>query len=830
MGFNPPVPQEDSNWEIRVAVQVSLLLQILLIFIGPMRKRTSHPVPRFIVWSCYLLADWVADLALGLLLNNMGNIGGGGGGGGGTSSSTTFGGGNTDNSSSSSSSSPIIFAFWTPFLLLHLGGPDTITAYSLEDNELWLRHLIGLLFELFSACVIFFCSLRGNPMVHATLLMFAVGIIKYGERTYSLYSGSVDGFRAKILEPPEPGPNYAKLMTEFDAKEKAGVDVEIVIADGEASKAQKEMQDKETTRLVQQTDKSVEARAYDLFLIFRRLFVNLILSFKERRLSQAFFLHRHGMTPSHAFEVVEVELNFIYDMVYTKASVAHSRAGWALRCVCSACLVAALVVFFLLDKASHGIARVDVGITYALLLGAVALDAAALLMLLLSNRVAVFLEESSSPALACLSRLTRKVKGLRLRTRRWAGKTSQLNLIGYCLGRPGRYSSKRGWRFWLDKVAHTLGVEEIVDDLVFIRREPVKDALLEFIFEDLKEAAQKLKEKEEKIIMVEEQEDVIMVEQLEPGAAQSNKLLVKEKKDVEETTMAAAEAAGQNKVNQKEEIMAVCTRRGGGVVGHLEEKIKAALKLDDDDKSSKKELFQLILESVKEEDKKDLNDSNKFKDKLLELILQSVTDKDFDESLLLWHVATDLLSRLKPQQGPATQDTACKQPIAETVSEYMLYLLIKQPGMMSTTGGIGLLRYRDTCEEARRFLGSMEASWVIDNPEDARRMLVSVNTSLPPAEVKGDRSKSVLFDAVILAKALMEVADEELRWQVVAGVWGEMLTYAAAKCPGSTHVRQLSRGGELITLVWFLMAHMGLGDMYQIQEGDAKAKLIVKGQ
>ncbi|KAI5012756.1 hypothetical protein ZWY2020_025022 [Hordeum vulgare] len=60
-------------------------------------------------------------------------------------------------------SSPIIFAFWTPFLLLHLGGPDTITAYSLEDNELWLRHLIGLLFELFSASVISSAPSRATP-------------------------------------------------------------------------------------------------------------------------------------------------------------------------------------------------------------------------------------------------------------------------------------------------------------------------------------------------------------------------------------------------------------------------------------------------------------------------------------------------------------------------------------------------------------------------------------------------------------------------------------------------------------------------------------------
>nr|GFC34903.1 hypothetical protein CTI12_AA095370 [Tanacetum cinerariifolium] len=37
-----------------------------------------------------------------------------------------------------------LLAFWAPFLLVHLGGPDTITAFALKDIELWLRHLLGL--------------------------------------------------------------------------------------------------------------------------------------------------------------------------------------------------------------------------------------------------------------------------------------------------------------------------------------------------------------------------------------------------------------------------------------------------------------------------------------------------------------------------------------------------------------------------------------------------------------------------------------------------------------------------------------------------------------
>jgi hypothetical protein len=138
----------------------------------------------------------------------------------------------------------------------------------------------------------------------------------------------------------------------------------------------------------------------------------------------------------------------------------------------------------------------------------------------------------------------------------------------------------------------------------------------------------------------------------------------------------------------------------------------------------------------------------------------------------------------------------------------------------------------------RRFFGSPSsslggaASTATGNgdgdEDDAREMLLRVSTSEKPSAVKGYRSKSVLFDAVILAKALMALDNDELMWEVVSGVWVEMLTFAASKCRGSTHVRKLNHGGELITLVWLLMQHMGLSDMYEIHEADPSVMLTVR--
>ncbi|GLT41362.1 hypothetical protein SLA2020_154320 [Shorea laevis] len=95
----------------------SLTLQIILSVLGRRRRKCrNNAFFGTILWFAYLSADWIAIVTLG----------------------------NLSSSCSVSSTTNILRANWAPLLLLHLGGPDTITAYAFEDNQFWIRHFLVL--------------------------------------------------------------------------------------------------------------------------------------------------------------------------------------------------------------------------------------------------------------------------------------------------------------------------------------------------------------------------------------------------------------------------------------------------------------------------------------------------------------------------------------------------------------------------------------------------------------------------------------------------------------------------------------------------------------
>uniref|UniRef100_A0ACD5YEC4 Uncharacterized protein n=1 Tax=Avena sativa TaxID=4498 RepID=A0ACD5YEC4_AVESA len=86
-----------------------------------------------------------------------------------------------------------LMALWAPLLLVHLGGQDNITAYAVEDNRLWLRHLQNLGVQVMAAAyVVYQSSVLSGPawLRAAIILIFVVGVLKYGERVWALNRAS----------------------------------------------------------------------------------------------------------------------------------------------------------------------------------------------------------------------------------------------------------------------------------------------------------------------------------------------------------------------------------------------------------------------------------------------------------------------------------------------------------------------------------------------------------------------------------------------------------------------------------------------------------------
>ena len=118
--------------------------------------------------------------------------------------------------------------------------------------------------------------------------------------------------------------------------------------------------------------------------------------------------------------------------------------------------------------------------------------------------------------------------------------------------------------------------------------------------------------------------------------------------------------------------------------------------------------------------------------------------------------------------------------------------------------GIAKQRFSDTLAEVQRLFSQHTQGELAVHYEK----VIEVKS----AHVKGKISKSALSDAGILAKELKNLGTQ--KWEVISKVWVELLSYAASRSKGKGHVQQLSKGGELLTFVWLLMAQFGLREFW----------------
>ena len=254
----PSVSKLWSLLEIRALVLFSLGLQSILIFTGNMRKNSASKKLSTLLWLTYLSAAWAVIVSLSVLSNNAGN-------------------------SVNHSVNPdlVITAFWAPFLLLHLGGPDTITAYSLED-ELWRRHALTLVTQVTTTVYVVLRCWTSTPLNFLAIPIFVAGIIKSGERIWDLRYASSEHFRESMTHP-------SYRMSKKSPSYVLGLQFNVPVHDPF-----------ENADILQ--------NAYNFFKIFKQLLADVIVNFHDIENSRIII---KNISSEDTFKMIEIELGFI---------------------------------------------------------------------------------------------------------------------------------------------------------------------------------------------------------------------------------------------------------------------------------------------------------------------------------------------------------------------------------------------------------------------------------------------------------------------------------------------------------------------------------------
>ncbi|XP_030461089.1 uncharacterized protein LOC115681319 [Syzygium oleosum] len=433
-------------WGLRAMVLFMLAVQIVLILFGHKRKSSRNLKLRIAVWSAYSTADSLAGLALGVLSNKLGEV------------NERNGGRLSDNDK--------LLALWSPLLLLLLGGPDTITSYSMEDNALWLRQCLGLAAQTSATAYIIFMAWTSSYLSYLSLVIALVGLVRYGERVCALWMASNDKLKQLALGPPYLSTSYRHYMEEYTMKQAEGY---YVVADEVIEVQVPEGIPSGGDDLSTVIDSEVIGTAYGLFQMFKCLFFELTLSHAEKNTSTSIF---KAIDSEKAFGIVEIELGFLYDLLHTKAGVLYTKWGLLLRLFTFSSILLVLVLFSLAKK-SH-LARVDLSITYLLLAVIVFFETYSILMLVSSDWSDLWLgKHNKNRALRCAANFIRLP-----RQPRWSHSIAQLSLLSLC-------SKERP--LVCQNVLEFLKISEKLEKYHYILHEDVSNEIKTWIFHHVKD-------------------------------------------------------------------------------------------------------------------------------------------------------------------------------------------------------------------------------------------------------------------------------------------------------------------------------------------------------
>ncbi|GLJ19047.1 hypothetical protein SUGI_0341930 [Cryptomeria japonica] len=713
-----------TEWLVGILLLISMTLQLVLVVLGAHRYHSSRGILRLMVWGAYIGADTVAITALGIMMHS-GRSG--------------------------------IYGIWAPVLLLHLGGPDAITAYSTADNELWLRHGFNMLYQVSVAVrVIKSSALEGYPLVSAIFLLIA-GATKYGERTLALWFASY----SQILKSCLPISTYIKekdvlkdrgynvlqdrgyiimgekqvqRMIEKKSEESSvegsginagreepslkerdkearrgspsskGSDIEVGREAPSLEGREKEVglqalslegrgivttKDVDNARLLRSAtiknsnmiEDYILCLSHALFKMYMRRFVSLYFDEGDWQETRAFWCKING---KQAFRIVEKELKFMYDVLFSKGSgTAFGTYGIVLRLL--NCVLMGAAGFLILREREER--KTQRTVTYVVISVAVVVEVFQFCRIMasdwtrvrlicarvddikhpLSNRAVKWLRISTLKVIEIAVLVLGKVQKLVEGDRYWSNGIHQHCLIGTCLNRS---------RF-VRKMAKVLPNADIYFASWHTDTVSVPENLKDFIFDILKR---------------------------------------------------------------------ICSPTKGIA-------------------TCREEIF--LFEEYIIEEESEIRDVVSAHDSL-------------EEVILVWHIATTICDRhRKPSEMIQNENENVQWSII--LSRYCSYLLVSRPRLLPVHPDMASIKYTKLVDQlmAKNYIRCSDST--------------------------------VLGSGIKVARKLLE-NEEEKRWKLLAEYWAGLFISMAAYNKAAFHAECVAGGGEFLSQVWVLLGHMGCGE------------------
>ncbi|KAM0822715.1 hypothetical protein ACQ4PT_071336 [Festuca glaucescens] len=189
-------------------------------------------------------------------------------------------------------------------------------------------------------------------------------------------------------------------------------------------------------------------------------------------------------------------------------------------------------------------------------------------------------------------------------------------------------------------------------------------------------------------------------------------------------------------------------------------------------------------------------------------------EKPFDESILIWHIATDLC--FHHMNASIASSQTCRE-----MSNYMMHLLVANPEMLMPGSRRSL--FAIAYNELEDILEDYEST-LVEEDNVAKQVIDKVKYAQDTST-----KETFIYDPWLLAEGLMDL-DGDKTWKVIQGVWVEMMCFSAGRCRGFLHAKALGTGGEYLSYVWLALAYFGMETFPERLQRTKKLHLSVENR